>query len=457
MLASLAYLKANIEGGEKYNWFYADSTNLGPGTDPLGSGLTVSRPGGDRAAQTRTPYAAGQQLLAPKMLRWWWNSAHQAVYDAGDGQGWVPRGAPSKWVPQSRSITFTEYGFPTCDRCTNQPNVFYDPKSTESFTPYWSAWDPAAGGRLAPRRDDTLAALGLQAVYEYWVVDGKNAASPAGLKMVEPAFMAAWNWDARPFPIFPLLGSVWGDAANWRVGNWLGGKGPALPHRPPTRRPRRGGPYPSFPTLAGRGWSTRYRPAFATAVAGHVSGRESRATRRSQPTWEIEMTFDVLRMDVAADLQALVGFFGACADARGRSPCRCRPISAWARRCSAALPRTPSRPSSSWRGCGSCARSSSSACRPDAPDLPEPARHRLAGDQAAGHRDRVAAHASGREVRSPLYPAALYEFTLPVEGLTPDATHPGLGAASLQALLGLYVQCRGTWGPSCSPTRPTAP
>lgn len=59
---------------------------------------------------------------------------------------------------------------------------------------------------------------------------------------------------------------------------------------------------------------------------------------------------------------------------------------------------------------------------------------------------RVEAHLSGREVRSPLYPAALYEFTLPVEGLTPDASFPGLGTASLQALLGLYVQCRGTWG-----------
>jgi hypothetical protein len=59
---------------------------------------------------------------------------------------------------------------------------------------------------------------------------------------------------------------------------------------------------------------------------------------------------------------------------------------------------------------------------------------------------RVEAHASGREVRSPLYPAALYEFGLPVEGLTPDGSFPGLGSGSLQALLGLYVQCRGTWG-----------
>lgn len=91
-LASLAYLKANIEGGEAYNWFYADSTNLGIGADPNGSALRVSRPSGDRLAQARRPYAASQQILAPKMLRWWWNNTHRAVYDAGDGLGWVPRG-----------------------------------------------------------------------------------------------------------------------------------------------------------------------------------------------------------------------------------------------------------------------------------------------------------------------------------------------------------------------------
>ena len=55
-LASLAYLKANIEGGEKFAWFYADSTNLGRGPDPAGSGAQVSRPEA-RLAQ-RTPYTS---------------------------------------------------------------------------------------------------------------------------------------------------------------------------------------------------------------------------------------------------------------------------------------------------------------------------------------------------------------------------------------------------------------
>ena len=200
MLHSKAYLKANIEGGEKYNWFYGNSTNIGRGFDPTGTDLQVSCPLGDRLAQSRSPYRAGQQLLANKMLRWWWTNPHRAVYDAGDGQGSVPRGPQTAWAPQSKSITFAEYGFPTTDRCTNQPNVFFDPKSSESFTPFWSIWDTADGSTYRPRQDDLLAQLALQAVYEYWVTDGNNAVSPAGLNMIEPTFMSAWNWDARPFP-----------------------------------------------------------------------------------------------------------------------------------------------------------------------------------------------------------------------------------------------------------------
>ena len=77
MLRSLAYLKANIEGGEHFSWFYYDSTNEGRGPDPNGSDQPVSRPDGDRLAQARNPYFPGQQLLANKMLRWWWNNPHQ--------------------------------------------------------------------------------------------------------------------------------------------------------------------------------------------------------------------------------------------------------------------------------------------------------------------------------------------------------------------------------------------
>ncbi|MBV8474054.1 MAG: glycoside hydrolase TIM-barrel-like domain-containing protein, partial [Hyphomicrobiales bacterium] len=89
--------------------------------------LMVSLPEGDRLAQTRSPYFINQQLLANKQLRWWWNNPHQAIYDDGDGTGWSPHGSPTEWAPQSKSICFLEYGFPACDKATNQPNVFFDP------------------------------------------------------------------------------------------------------------------------------------------------------------------------------------------------------------------------------------------------------------------------------------------------------------------------------------------
>ena len=307
-LHSKAYLKANIEGGEKYSWFYYDSANDGRGADPAGSDQPVSRPQGDRLAQARNPYFPGQQLLANKMLRWWWNNPHQALYDTGDGQGEIPRGAATQWAAQSKPIIFAEYGFPTTDRCTNQPNVFFDSKSSESLTPFWSAWRPIESGGYAPVRDDTLAQLALQAVYEYWVTDGHNATSVAGVKMIEPTFLSAWNWDARPFPAFPKLRSVWGDAANWPAGNWIGGKGPFVAPTIADAPPLPPSAYPAFPTLSGQAWSARYRPVWLTQAAAHVSGRESRAARRAGVRWEIELSFDVLRMDGAAELQALLAF-----------------------------------------------------------------------------------------------------------------------------------------------------
>jgi len=49
------------------------------------------------------------------------------------------------WVPGSKPIRFTEFGCPAVDRGTNQPNVFYDPKSSESALPHYSrGWSDEA-------------------------------------------------------------------------------------------------------------------------------------------------------------------------------------------------------------------------------------------------------------------------------------------------------------------------
>lgn len=59
---------------------------------------------------------------------------------------------------------------------------------------------------------------------------------------------------------------------------------------------------------------------------------------------------------------------------------------------------------------------------------------------------RVAKHISGREVRSPFFSKPLYEFELTFDGLASNAAYPGLGANSLQSLMGLYLQCQGQYG-----------
>ena len=310
-LLSLAYLKANIEGGEKYNWFYNDGANLGPGLDPLGSDITVSLPHGDRLLQNRSPYAVNQQLLANKQFRWWWNNSHRALYDNADGSGWSPHGAATPWIPQSKSIAFIEYGFPACDKGSNQPNVFFDAKSSASATPYWSEWRTVPGGGLIPARDDTLSALALQAIYQYWNADGHNAVSSLGAPMIQFAFSCVWNWDARPFPAFPLQGGQWADAGNWQSGNWINGRGPSLAP-PPLSSPPSPGVYPSFPSLLTIGWSTRLRPRYNIDIADHVAGRSTRRPSHAIARYDIELNLDVLRSDSAhQEMQAIAGFYSA--------------------------------------------------------------------------------------------------------------------------------------------------
>jgi uncharacterized protein (TIGR02217 family) len=306
---SLAYLKANIEGGEKFDWYYNDSANDGRGFDPNGSDSQVSLPEGDRLAQARNPYFANQQLLANKQFRWWWSNTHQAIYDDGDGTGWSPHGPQTEWQAQSKPIAFIEYGFPATDKATNQPNVFFDAASIESATPYWSLWAGGPGVGYLPQRDDTIMLASLQAIYEYWNGDGHNETSSAGVPLIQFAFSCVWSWDVRPFPTFPLLTSQWSDGANWQTGNWLSGRGPALPPLTPSPPPSPG-TYASFPALETLGWSTHVMPRFATDVADHVSGRSSRRSRYAAAFYDIELTYEVLRGDAAyLELQAIAGFF----------------------------------------------------------------------------------------------------------------------------------------------------
>ena len=188
-----AYLQSNIAGGEGFDWFYASTS--------------------DRAAQNRTPItdgaAAKPWVYRIKDLRTWWQNPHF------NRPGGVESGAATAWVPQSKPIWFTELGCPAIDRGTNQPNVFFDPKSSESFTPYFSrGW-----------RDDAIQRAYLEATYLFWSDPANNPLSAVnGARMVHVPECAAWTWDARPYPFFPELTDVWTDGPNWRLGHWLTGR-----------------------------------------------------------------------------------------------------------------------------------------------------------------------------------------------------------------------------------------
>ncbi|MGD0642294.1 MAG: DUF2460 domain-containing protein [Roseiarcus sp.] len=59
----------------------------------------------------------------------------------------------------------------------------------------------------------------------------------------------------------------------------------------------------------------------------------------------------------------------------------------------------------------------------------------------------VALHASGREVRDALFQNPIWQFELTYDALASDsASYPGLGAQSLQSLMGLFLQCQGQFG-----------
>jgi len=188
-----AYLQRNIARGEGFDWFYGSEA--------------------DRTAQVRTAItdgaAAKPWVFRYKDLRAWWSNPH---YNRPSG---VESGTPTAWVPQSKPIWFTELGCPAIDRGTNQPNVFFDPKSSESFTPHFSrGW-----------RDDAIQRAYLEATYLWWGDTGNNPVSGVfGGRMVHVPECAAWTWDARPYPFFPALSDVWTDGSNWRLGHWLTGR-----------------------------------------------------------------------------------------------------------------------------------------------------------------------------------------------------------------------------------------
>lgn len=189
----LGYLESNIESGEAYDWFYASME--------------------DRIAQVRTPIndtAEGKHwVFRQKDVRNWWGNAHY------NRPGGVESGTPTAWVPEGKPIVFTELGCPCVDKGPNQPNVFVDPKSSESYTPFFSDGI----------RDELVQRAFLEAWLKYWAAPGRNPVSGVyGGPMLDMDSLAVWTWDSRPYPAFPQRSDFWSDSFNWQLGHWLNGR-----------------------------------------------------------------------------------------------------------------------------------------------------------------------------------------------------------------------------------------
>lgn len=188
----LEYLQSNIEGGEGYDWYYASDSA--------------------RDAQTRTPIsdALGKPWVwRYKDIRSWWTNSHY------NRPGGTESGTPTAWTPQSKPLWFMELGAPAVDFASNQPNVFVDPKSSESFLPYYSKG----------HRSDIAQRRHLKAHIEYWADAAHNPTSSVySAPMLDLAHVFLYTWDARPYPAFPALSGLWGDAPNWVAGHWLSGR-----------------------------------------------------------------------------------------------------------------------------------------------------------------------------------------------------------------------------------------
>ncbi len=196
----LDYLKGNIEAGEYYDWYYASEA--------------------DRDAQARTPITDGAYgkpwVFRNKDIRNWWQNEHH------NRPGGVESGSPTGWTAKGKPIFFTELGCPAVDKGPNQPNVFHDPKSSESFLPHYSSG----------ARDDAAQRAYLQAMLDYWGDEDNNPGSGVyGGRMINRSWISVWSWDARMVPSFPQDDMTWADAPNWEYGHWISGRLGAAPAR----------------------------------------------------------------------------------------------------------------------------------------------------------------------------------------------------------------------------------
>lgn len=193
---NIDYLRANVAGGEGYDWYYASVA--------------------DRDAQVRTPITDGfydeAWVWRYKDLKSWWQNLHY------NRPGGVRQAEATAWVPGSKPVWFTEFGCAALDKATNQPNKFLDAMSSESMLPHYSNGT----------RNDAIQAAYVEATMAHWRDAGNNPVNADGMRMVDLDRAHVWCWDARPYPAFPGRSDLWSDGPAWDRGHWLNGRAGAV-------------------------------------------------------------------------------------------------------------------------------------------------------------------------------------------------------------------------------------
>ncbi|WP_375318905.1 glycoside hydrolase TIM-barrel-like domain-containing protein [Candidatus Tisiphia endosymbiont of Oplodontha viridula] len=125
-----------------------------------------------------------------KNLRYWWENYHRN-----------PDGVTTEWQPKMKKIWFTEFGFPSIDKATNQPNIFFDPLCSDGGVPKYSTGEV----------DFSIQRKAIRSFIEYWQTQ----------EYIEQMFL--WTWDARPYPAWPHS-NIWRDGNLWAKGHWVNHK-----------------------------------------------------------------------------------------------------------------------------------------------------------------------------------------------------------------------------------------
>ncbi|WP_341750730.1 glycoside hydrolase TIM-barrel-like domain-containing protein [Candidatus Tisiphia endosymbiont of Sialis lutaria] len=125
-----------------------------------------------------------------KNLRYWWENYHHN-----------PDGITTEWQPKMKKIWFTEFGFPSIDKATNQPNIFFDPLCIDGGVPKYSTGEV----------DFSIQRKAIRGFIEYWQTQ----------EYIEQMFL--WTWDARPYPAWSH-NNIWRDGNLWAKGHWVNNK-----------------------------------------------------------------------------------------------------------------------------------------------------------------------------------------------------------------------------------------